>query len=161
MAKIGATQRQIARTFNFSQTTLSKLIIRNQQTGQTQDRPRSRRPRLTTPAEDRYIRQIHLRNRCVTATSTAAAALGHAIRRRTVLRRLRMAGIRAYRPFRRMALTRLHRLRRVQWARTVRRWQRRDWARVLFTDESRFCLQERWQSSSFSTKGRATGAKLH
>ncbi|XP_071114768.1 uncharacterized protein [Haliotis cracherodii] len=126
---MGATQHQIARTFNCSQTTISKLIIRYQQTGQTQDRPRSGRPRVTTPAEDRYIRQIHLRNRCVTATSTA---LGHAISRRY--------GIRAYRPFYGMALTRLHRQRRLQWARTVRRWQRRDWARVLFTDESRFCL---------------------
>ncbi|XP_048257253.1 uncharacterized protein LOC125382930 [Haliotis rufescens] len=101
---MGATQRQIARTFNCTQTTISKLIIRYQQTGQTQDRPRSGRPRVTTPAEDRYIGQIHLRNRCVTATSTAATALGHAISRRTVLR-LRTAGIRAYRPFRGMALT--------------------------------------------------------
>ncbi|XP_048255108.1 uncharacterized protein LOC125381706 [Haliotis rufescens] len=108
---MGATQRQLARTFNCSQTTISKLIIRYQQTGETQDRPRSGRPRVTTPAEDRYIRQIHLRNRCVTATSTAATALRHAISRRTVLRRLRTAGIRAYRPFRGMALTRLHRQR--------------------------------------------------
>ncbi|XP_048257532.1 uncharacterized protein LOC125383253 [Haliotis rufescens] len=89
---MGATHRQISRTFNCSQTTISKLIIRYQQAGQTQDRPRSGRPRVTTPAEDRYIRQIHLRNRCVTATSAAATALGHAISRRTVLRRLRTAG---------------------------------------------------------------------
>ncbi|XP_071102331.1 uncharacterized protein [Haliotis cracherodii] len=137
---MGATPRQIARTFNCSQTTISKLIIHYQQTGQNQDRPRSGRPRVTTPADDRYIRQIHLRNRCVTATSTVATALGHAISRRTVLRRLRAADIRAYRPFHGMALTRLHCQRRLQWARTVRRWQRRDWARVLFTDENRFCL---------------------
>ena len=37
-----------------------------------------------------------------------------------------------------MALTLLHRQRRLQWARTARRWQRRDWDMVLFTDESRF-----------------------
>ncbi|XP_046336687.2 putative ankyrin repeat protein RF_0381 [Haliotis rufescens] len=120
MANVGATQRQIARTFNCSQTTISKLIIRYQQTGQTQDRPRSGRPRVTTPADDRYIRQIHLRNRPVTEMLTAETALGHAISRRTVLRRLRTAGIRAYRPFRGMALTRLHCQRRLQWARTVR-----------------------------------------
>lgn len=140
MSTMGASQRQIARTFNCSQTTIRRLLIRYQQTGQTQDRPRSGRPRVTTAAEDRYIRQIHLRNRFVTATSTAATALGHVISRRTTLRRLRSAGLRAYRPFRGMALTLLHRQRRLRWARTVRRWQRRDWARVLFTDESRFCL---------------------
>ena len=140
MSTMGASQRQIARTFNCSQTTIRRLLIRYQQTGQTKDRPRSGRPRVTTAAEDRYIRQIHLRNRFVTATSTAAAALGHVISPRTTLRRLRSAGLRAYRPFHGMALTLLHRQRRVRWARTVRRWQRRDWSRVLFTDESRFCL---------------------
>ena len=97
------------------------------------DRPgtRSGRPSVTTPDEDHYIRTIHSLNRFVTATSTAATTLEHPISRRTVLRRHRMAGIRAFRPFRGMALTLLHRQRRLQWARTVRRWQRRDRERVL------------------------------
>ena len=121
MSTMGASQRQIARTFNCSQTTIRRLLIRYQQTGQTRDRPRSGRPRVTTPAEDRCIRQIHLRNRFVTATSTAATALGHVISPRTALRRLRLAGLRAYRPFHGMALTLLHCQRRERWARTVRR----------------------------------------
>ena len=95
------------------------------------DRPGTRpgEPRVTTLAEDRYIRTIHLRNRFVTATSTAAkmTTLGHSFNRRTVFPRLGRAGNRAFRPFRGL-----------QWARTVRRWQRRDWERVLFTDENRF-----------------------
>ena len=135
MANMAASQRQIARTFNCSQATISNLLSRYQQTGQAQDRPRSGRPRVktsgrprvttsgrprvttsgrprvttsgrprvTTPAEDCYIRTIHLRNRFMTATSTAATALGHPISRRSVLRRLRRAGIGAFRPFRGMA----------------------------------------------------------
>ncbi|XP_041355486.1 Y' element ATP-dependent helicase YJL225C-like [Gigantopelta aegis] len=75
------------------------------ETGQAQDRARSGRPRVTAPAEDHYIRTIHLRNRFVTAMSTAATALGHPISRRTVLRQLRRAGIRAFCPFCGMALT--------------------------------------------------------
>ncbi|XP_067682565.1 uncharacterized protein [Haliotis asinina] len=71
---MGPSQRQIARTFNCSQTTIRKLLIRYQQTGKTKDRQRSGRLRVTTAAKDRYIRQIHLRNRSVTATS-----LGHVI----------------------------------------------------------------------------------
>ncbi|XP_041373437.1 uncharacterized protein LOC121386560 [Gigantopelta aegis] len=138
MADIGASQRQIARTFNCSQAAISNLLSRYQQRDQAQDRARSGRPRITTPDEDRYIRTIHLQNRFVTAMSTPTTALGHPISRRTVLRRLRRAGIRAFCPFRGMALTPLNRQRRLQWARTVRRWQRRDWERVLFTDESRF-----------------------
>ncbi|XP_071096046.1 uncharacterized protein [Haliotis cracherodii] len=54
---MGATQRQIARTFNSSQTTISKLIIRHQQTGQTQDRQRSGRPRVTIATSER--RPLH------------------------------------------------------------------------------------------------------
>lgn len=140
MADMGASQQQIARAYNCSQAAISRLLGRYRQTGRTQDRPRSGRPRVTTLAEDRYIRTTHLRNRFVTATSTAETALGHPISRRTVLRRLRMSGIRAYRPFRGMALTPLHRQRRLRWATVVRRWQRRHWERVLFTDESRFNL---------------------
>ena len=56
-------------------------------------------------------------------TSSAATTLGHVISRQTVRRLLRQHGIRAYRPFRGMTLTRQHRLQR-----------------VLFSDESRFQL---------------------
>ena len=72
MSTMGASHRQIARTFNCSQTTIRRLLIHYQQTGQTQDR--SGRPKITTAAGNWYIRQIHLRNRFVTATATAATA---------------------------------------------------------------------------------------
>ena len=140
MSQMEATNSHIARTLGFSRQTIINLFRRFQQTGRTADRPRSGRPRVTTPQEDRYIRVLHLRNRFLTMTSTATTALGHHIHRNTVMRRLRAAGIRAYRPFRGMSLTQQHRLNRLRWARTVRRWQRRNWLRVLFSDESRFNL---------------------
>ena len=55
-------------------------------------------------------------------------------------RRLRLHGIRAYRPNRGVRLTREHRRQRLQWALNVQRWQARDWRRVIFSDESRFQL---------------------
>ena len=140
MSQMGATNSHIARTFGCTRQTIIRLFRRVQQTGQTADRPRSGRPRVTTPQEDRHLRVLHLRNRMLTVTSSAATALGHRISRFTVMRRLRSAGIRAYRPFRGMALTFQHRRNRLQWTRTVRRWQRRNWARVLFSDESKFNL---------------------
>ena len=60
---------------------------------------------------------------------------------RTVRRRLHAAGLRAYRPAVRLVLMDRHRLARVAWARTHARWTRNDWRRVVFSDESRFCLQ--------------------
>ena len=109
MRNMGASQAHIARTFNCTPTTIFRLITRLGNTGSTKGRPRSGRPRVTTPPKDRYIRSIHLRNRFVTATSTAATALGHRIRRRTVSRSLHIAGIRAYPPFRGMVLILRHR----------------------------------------------------
>lgn len=140
MADMGATQVHIARTFACTPLTVARLLQRYRQIGTTQDRPRTGRPRVTTPREDQRIRVIHLRNRFVTAAETAATALGRRISQRTVHRRLRAAGIRAYRPFRGMGLTVQHRRRRLQWARRVRVWQVREWRRVLFTDESRYLL---------------------
>jgi hypothetical protein len=62
------------RTLNVNQSTISRLWNRFQQTGSTNDRQRSGRPRITTPWKDRYVRVFHLRNRTV-AASTAAAEI--------------------------------------------------------------------------------------
>ena len=59
----GESQNEVARTLNVNQSTISKLWNRFQQTGSTNDRQRSGRPRITTPGQDWYIRVFHLRNR--------------------------------------------------------------------------------------------------
>ncbi|XP_067667599.1 uncharacterized protein [Haliotis asinina] len=118
MAQQGANNAVIARTFGCSRKTVTQLMQRLRQAGSTSDGPRSGRPRVTTPAEDRRIRKIHLRNRFVTATSTATTALGHRISRHTVYRRLRERGIRAHHPYRGVHRTLQHR-RRLRWARRV------------------------------------------
>jgi transposase len=60
----GESQTAVARIFNVSQ--------RYQQNGSTRDLPRSGRPRVTTAAQDRYIRLRHLRERFATAMSTSS-----------------------------------------------------------------------------------------
>ena len=133
--------------------TITRLIQRYRVTGRTADRPqryrvtdrtanrpRSGRPCVTTANEDRHRHILHLRNRFLTVTSSAGTGLRYVISRHTVRRRLRQHGIRAYRPFRGMTLTRQHRLRRLRWARQFHCWQHRNWLRVLFSDESRFQL---------------------
>ncbi|XP_046558839.1 sulfotransferase 6B1-like [Haliotis rubra] len=71
-------------------------LFQGKQTVRTLDRPRTWRPRVTTPQEDRYLRTLHLRNRFLTVTSSEAHALGRRISTTTVTRRLRTVGIRAY-----------------------------------------------------------------
>ena len=83
----------------FPRVTSLAFGIGTNRKGSTHNRPRSGRPRVTTPAQDRHIRLRHLRDRFTTATSTAAAIPGqHRISEQTVRNCLREAGIRARRP---------------------------------------------------------------
>ena len=90
------SQSAIARQLNVSQSTIARLWHRYQQHGSSRDRPRSGRPCVTTPAQDRFIRLRHLRNRFTTASSTASVVPGlRTISDQTVRNRLREAGIRS------------------------------------------------------------------
>ncbi|GFT19454.1 transposable element Tcb2 transposase [Trichonephila clavipes] len=62
------------------------------------------------------------------------------ISRKTIARRLRGGGLYARRPVVCVKLTRQHRTARWQWCRDHHNWTEQDWACVLFSDESRFCL---------------------
>jgi hypothetical protein len=115
----GDAQTHLSRVLNVSQSNISRLWDRYQQ----QDRPRSGRPTVTTPAKDRHIRLRHLRDRFTTATSTAAAIPGQRrISDQTVRTRLHEAGTRARRPVKGIVLTRRHHQVQLQWVRTHRVW---------------------------------------
>ena len=138
----GESQQTVANVLNVSQSTISRLWNRFQQQGSTRDRPRSGRPRVTSQAQDRFIRLRHLRQRFQTAASTASVIPGlRRISEQTVRNRLREAGIRARRPVRGVVLTAQHRQNRVQWSQTHRVWPLQRWRNVWFSDESRFLLQ--------------------
>ena len=68
----GESQNEVARTHS----TIFRQWNRFQQTGSTNNRQRSGRPRITTPGQDRYIRIFHLPNRTVAASATAAGIPG-------------------------------------------------------------------------------------
>ena len=133
---------EVERRLNCTRTTVYSLRDRLEQTGSTSDRPRSGQPRVTTDRQDVFIRRRHLRNRFQTASSTALQVVGRRgqVSANTVWRRLRAAGLHARRPYVGPILTRLHRQRRMQWAAVHRRWLRRQWTAVVFSDESRFTL---------------------
>ncbi|XP_067664519.1 uncharacterized protein [Haliotis asinina] len=73
----GETRSDVAMFFNVPPSTISRLWERYQQHGSTRDLPRSGRPRVTTAAQDRYIRLQHLSQRTTTAASTASTIPGH------------------------------------------------------------------------------------
>ena len=143
MLQGGMRTADVAREINCNVRTVRRLRQRYKETRWTADHPRSGRPRVTRPAQDRYIQTTHLRDSYRMATTTACVTPGTrnpSISAQTVCNRLREAGLRACRPVVRQVLTRHHRQQRHLWAQTHRRLTRQDWQNVLFTDESRFCL---------------------
>ena len=80
----------VARTFGASRKGTRLLRERYLDPGTVKDRPRGGRPRVTTPAQDRFIRTAHLRNYFRTATDTARQFPGLLpISQHTVHRRLK------------------------------------------------------------------------
>ncbi|XP_065943696.1 uncharacterized protein [Magallana gigas] len=114
---------------------------RFQQSGNTQDRSRSGRPRVTSRQQDTHIRLEHLRNRFQTASWTAPGIPGlRPISPRTVRNLLRKQNIRPRRPAVRPVLLQPHRIARLAWCTRHLLLRIQDWANILFTDESRFHL---------------------
>ena len=121
--------------------TIQSLWRKYNATGNVRDLRRNPRGRVTTPGQDWYIINQHVRRRQTTATSTARATIGthqRPIGRQTVVNRLRDAGLQSRRPLKGLVLTLRHRQERLRWARRHIRMTRADWGRVLFTDESKF-----------------------
>lgn len=143
MLEAGRRQTEVAAEMGCTQSTICKLLARYTDTGVVRDRPRSGRPPVTTPNQDRYIVLQHLRDRFLPATRTAAATPGRHNRRisaSTVRRRLRRRALAARRPCKGPVLNQIHRRNRLRWCQLRQRWTQRQWNQVLFSDESRFCL---------------------
>ena len=135
----GDNVSNVSRAFDCHRNTIIRLRQRFQQTVGVAYRHRPGRPRVTNPRTDRFITLTHLRRRFQTATSSARQ---YGISKQTVLRHLRQARqpIRPRRPYVGQVLTARHRTARLQWAQRHFCWGRQQWARVLFSDESRFNL---------------------
>ena len=89
MLQVGIPKEEIAERIGCTRRTINRLWSRFNETGTTSDRPRPGRPRATTPREDRLIRLRHLRDRFLSATTTARAIFGRRVCSQTVRNRLR------------------------------------------------------------------------
>ena len=77
MLQGGMRTADVARAINCGVRTVRCLRQRNRETGRTDDCPRSGRPRVTTPAQDRYIRTSHLQDRDRMATTALVTSGTH------------------------------------------------------------------------------------
>ena len=131
----------VARHFNVHKTTISRLWNRYNATNSTNNRPKSRKPRVTTAQRDRYIRVLHLRDwRALPTVAASQMPDLRSLSAQTVRNRLREGGLRACRPVFGPVLLPHHGRSRVRWYNNVNIWTLQQWKLVWFSDESRFLL---------------------
>ena len=139
----GYSYRAVGTRLGISHKTVFRIVHKHRQTGSVGDKPRSGRPKSTTPRQDRILIRKSLGNRRLTAPELRAQMeVQHGVRlaSRTVRQRLFKAGLRgcvaAKKPLLRDATVR----KRLAFAREHRNWTVAQWESVLWSDESAFQL---------------------
>ncbi|GFW05850.1 transposable element Tcb1 transposase [Trichonephila clavipes] len=158
----GLSFRKIGSRVGRNQTTLMRIGDRWIQEGTTDRRGQSHPPQCTTSREDRQIVRMAVMDRLVTSRTIAQhieSVTHHSVSPLTIRRRLQHSGLSARRQFPGLPLTQNHiRLRR-QWYGERRVWAA-EWKEVVFTDESRICLQRERLESSLETPWREDAEEL-
>ncbi|EFN73729.1 Transposable element Tcb2 transposase, partial [Camponotus floridanus] len=128
---------------NVPRTTVQRVYNRYMETGGYNRRPGSGRLRCTTAQDDQYIVVSALRNRRITSIEIKnnLQQFEVEVSDDTIRRGLAEENIQCRRPVLVPALKRGHREARLNFAIEHQNWDMHDWSRVLFTDESRFCLK--------------------
>ena len=149
MLHSGLSQRHVANVLGVSQSVVSRMWNRLITTGNVRHLHAGGGggggglERSTNAVQDRFLVVQAWRHRFDNATTLRRDfqnATGVRISTQTIRNRLHDAGLRSRRPAIRVPLTRYHVQMRLAWARDHVTWTQNDWAPVLFTDESRFCV---------------------
>ncbi|GFY08139.1 transposable element Tcb1 transposase [Trichonephila clavipes] len=126
-----------------NQTTVMRICDRWMQEGMTERRSRSHLPQCTTSREDRQMVCMAVTDRSVTSRTVAQhieSVTHHSVSERTIRRRSQQNGLSARRPLLSLPLTKNQRRLRHQCCDERRMWAAK-WNEVVFTGESRICLQ--------------------
>ncbi|UYV62913.1 hypothetical protein LAZ67_2002437 [Cordylochernes scorpioides] len=142
LKRAGWSIRQIAADTHLGASTVHRLWRRWLEQGNMAIYRNVGATRVTSARVDRRI----LRQAVATPQATCTAilqhvqdTLDHSISTRTISRRLVANGLHSCRPLRRLPLTPPNRRQRLEWCRARSTWMT-EWHRVVFLDESRFCL---------------------
>ncbi|GFX10557.1 transposable element Tcb1 transposase [Trichonephila clavipes] len=139
----GLSFREIGSRVGRNQTIIMWICNRWMQEGTTDRRGRSHPPQCTTSREDRQIVRMAVTDHSITSRTAAQhiESVTHpSVSVRTIRRHLQQSGLSAKRPLLGLPLTQNHLRLRHQWCDERRMWVA-EWNEVVFTDESRICLQ--------------------
>ena len=145
MLHSGLSQRHVANVLGVSQSVVSRMWNRFITTGNVRHLHAGGggKERSTNEVQDRFLvvqARHHRFDNATTLRKDFQNATCVRISTQTIRNRLHDAGLRSRGSAIRVPLTRYHVQMRLAWARDHVTWTQNDWAPVLFTDESRFCV---------------------
>ena len=140
----GMSYQDIGDELGMSKSGAWKIIHKEKVTGSVQDLPRSGRPPVLSDRDNRALKIASLKNRKLTAVDHARNLRLHGIKKKvnvtTVRSRLREMGLNGRVARKKPLLSKVHKKKRVEWAKKYKKWTKKDWEKVLFSDESPFTL---------------------
>uniref|UniRef100_T1IM15 Transposase Tc1-like domain-containing protein n=1 Tax=Strigamia maritima TaxID=126957 RepID=T1IM15_STRMM len=141
--KANEKQIKIAKDLRLDPKTVNKIIIKYKKTGKSCVLPRSGRKRITTKTEDKHLISLVRSSRKETASQITAKwndITNKDVSTKTTTRRLKEKGYSFYTALKKPLLTPVMKKKRLSWAREHQTWTTEQWKKVIFSDESRFCL---------------------
>lgn len=138
------TVRDIAAAVGVGKSSVSRIINQQNKFGTLSPKRKSKcgRKRKTTPRTDKFLvrnSKMHPR-KTSTDLQRELLATGVSVDSSTVRRRLIEAGRLARTPIRKQLLTPAMKKKRLYWARKYQSWTAQDWNKVVFSDETHFCV---------------------
>ncbi|KAL0149449.1 hypothetical protein M9458_055237 [Cirrhinus mrigala] len=133
----GKTQKEISERIGCSQSAVSRHL-----SGKSVGRKKCGRKRCTTRTGDRTLRKIVEKDRFQTLGDLRKqwTESGVETSRATVYRRVQEMGYRCRIPQVKPLLNQKQRQKRLTWATEKQHWTVAQWSKVLFSDESKFCM---------------------
>jgi transposase len=139
----GFSFRNISRTLRISHTTVSRMVKKFNATHSTKDLPRSGRPKLISPREERKIGFYMKLGRVSTAKEMVRSIWEEREKKvslETVRRALHCQRLHGRIIRKKPKLTKVHKKQRYAFALQHLSWTAADWSKVLFSDETKVCL---------------------
>ena len=139
----GYSGSQIAARVGCNRRTVTRILQKFKKTGDIRHRKRSGRPRKSTVRQDRVLRRVSLSNRKLTSPELLREwkdACSVNVCTSTVRRRCLSFGLKGCKARKKPLLTVEQRKKRMAWGKKYGKWTVADWVKVIFSDESTFCL---------------------